>query len=278
MAEATEEVSKPEVDKSEETVEDGAKFESTTAEAASVASMSAAGDAGSVATDNAGEPATADLPTEAEKQMVDTSASIETVVVSEDDPAKGSVVSADADVTVASSDAETDKSKESALQTAEESITAGNIEKHDADQADTEDKDSTTDRVGDVEEKPDTKRADGEVKEDATTDRVELVTSKADKVTVSVEIPKTGEVSEGAVVSSAVTLDAAAATKSEASDTAVNKTTQDVMKMAGNDELKFGVLIGLVHVGQFSNKDVVDSVLCLVSTATVYFADLYTSY
>lgn len=44
----------------------------------------------------------------------------------------------------------------------------------------------------------------------------------------------------------------------------VPKTTQDVMKMSGNDELKFGVLIGLIEVGQLSNKDVVDTVLSLV--------------
>ena len=44
----------------------------------------------------------------------------------------------------------------------------------------------------------------------------------------------------------------------------VPKSTQDVMKMSGNDELKFGVLIGLIEVGQLSNKDVVDTVLSLV--------------
>ena len=43
------------------------------------------------------------------------------------------------------------------------------------------------------------------------------------------------------------------------------QSAQDVLKMSGNDELKFGVLIGLIKVGQVSNKDVVDTVLNLVS-------------
>ena len=43
------------------------------------------------------------------------------------------------------------------------------------------------------------------------------------------------------------------------------KTAQDVLKMSGKDELKFGVLIGLIKVGQVTNKDVVDTVLNLVS-------------
>ena len=46
------------------------------------------------------------------------------------------------------------------------------------------------------------------------------------------------------------------------------KTAQDILKMSGNAELKFGVLIGLIKVGQVSNKDVVDTVLNLVSTST----------
>ena len=50
--------------------------------------------------------------------------------------------------------------------------------------------------------------------------------------------------------------------ESEGSDV---KSAQDVLKMSGNDELKFGVLIGLIKVGQVSNKDVVDTVLNLVS-------------
>lgn len=47
-------------------------------------------------------------------------------------------------------------------------------------------------------------------------------------------------------------------------ESGIPRTTQDVMKMSGNDELKFGVLIGLIEVGQLSNKDVVDTVLSLV--------------
>ena len=54
----------------------------------------------------------------------------------------------------------------------------------------------------------------------------------------------------------------AEAQASEGSDV---KSAQDVLKMSGNDELKFGVLIGLIKVGQVSNKDVVDTVLNLVS-------------
>ena len=54
----------------------------------------------------------------------------------------------------------------------------------------------------------------------------------------------------------------AEAQESEGSDV---KSAQDVLKMSGNDELKFGVLIGLIKVGQVSNKDVVDTVLNLVS-------------
>ena len=50
--------------------------------------------------------------------------------------------------------------------------------------------------------------------------------------------------------------------ESEGSDV---KSAQDVLKMSGNGELKFGVLIGLIKVGQVSNKEVVDTVLNLVS-------------
>jgi hypothetical protein len=56
-----------------------------------------------------------------------------------------------------------------------------------------------------------------------------------------------------------------AVTETVAAGRTANKATQDVTKMSGNDELKFGVLIGLVRVGQLSNKEVVDSVLSLVS-------------
>ena len=42
------------------------------------------------------------------------------------------------------------------------------------------------------------------------------------------------------------------------------ETAQDVLGMSGADELKFGVLIGLIKVNQVTNKDVVDTVLNLV--------------
>lgn len=43
------------------------------------------------------------------------------------------------------------------------------------------------------------------------------------------------------------------------------KRPEDVIKMPLNDNLKFAVLIGLVEVGQVSNKEVVNTVLHLVS-------------
>ena len=236
-----EDISKSDIDRSEETVEEEAKTEGRATDATT-------GDAGSVTTDvNADEHATAEPDTEEKKPVVDASATVETAVVSEDDEMKESVTYADAadDVAFETAEVETNENKELEVQTPDETmIVVTSV---------------------DVEEKSEAADA-----KDATTDRVEHVTSKADKVTVSVEMPEAVEVSEEAVVSSADTADAAAVTKSETSDT-VNKTTQDVTKMAGNDELKFGVLIGLVHVGQFSNKDVVDSVLCLVSsTVSLY--------
>ncbi len=54
----------------------------------------------------------------------------------------------------------------------------------------------------------------------------------------------------------------AESTDNEGSDV---KSAQEVLKMSGKDELKFGVLIGLIKVGQVSNKDVVETVLNLVS-------------
>ncbi|GFR26784.1 hypothetical protein TNCT_12721, partial [Trichonephila clavata] len=41
------------------------------------------------------------------------------------------------------------------------------------------------------------------------------------------------------------------------------KRPEDVIKMPLNDNLKFAVLIGLVEVGQVSNKEVVNTVLHL---------------
>ena len=53
------------------------------------------------------------------------------------------------------------------------------------------------------------------------------------------------------------------------------KTAQDVLKMSGKDELKFGVLIGLIKVGQVTNKDVVETVLNLVSDFCICFKMLW---
>ena len=56
-------------------------------------------------------------------------------------------------------------------------------------------------------------------------------------------------------------------------EAAAPKTAQDVLNMSGTDGVKFGVLIGLIKVGQVTNKDVVDTVLNLVSLIyTVYCA------
>jgi len=43
------------------------------------------------------------------------------------------------------------------------------------------------------------------------------------------------------------------------------KRPDEVVTMATTDNLKFGVLIGLVEVGQVTNKEVVNTVLHLVS-------------
>lgn len=43
------------------------------------------------------------------------------------------------------------------------------------------------------------------------------------------------------------------------------KHPEEVVRMAMNDNLKFAVLIGLIEVGQVSNREVVNSVLHLVS-------------
>lgn len=53
------------------------------------------------------------------------------------------------------------------------------------------------------------------------------------------------------------------------------QSAQDVLKMSGNDELKFGVLIGLIKVGQLSNKEVIDAVLNLVSPQFNYDCMFY---
>lgn len=43
------------------------------------------------------------------------------------------------------------------------------------------------------------------------------------------------------------------------------KRPEEVVRMAMNDRLKFAVLIGLVEVGQVTNREVVNTVLHLVS-------------
>jgi len=238
------------------------KPESDAAEAATVSEVDAAGDS---AVDAAAANDVDSTSTEEEKHVSDAA---EAATVSGVDEAGDSAVDAAAANAVAVDEntvggdsaaafaanedvavelpeaAETDKNEEVAVPVAEETVAAPVT----------------------VEEKPGgSDEADAEDSSDATTDRVEHVTSKADKVTLSVEMPKAAEVVESVEANS---VDAAAVeTKSETSDSGIgqSKTTQDVMNMAGNDELKFGVLIGLVRVGQLSNKDVVDSVLCLVS-------------
>lgn len=47
------------------------------------------------------------------------------------------------------------------------------------------------------------------------------------------------------------------------------KRAEDVVKVAMADNLKFAVLIGLIEVGQVSNKEVVNTVLQLVSKGRV---------
>lgn len=42
------------------------------------------------------------------------------------------------------------------------------------------------------------------------------------------------------------------------------KTVEEILKSSGNDELKFGLLIGLIKVKQVADKDVVNTVLHLV--------------
>ena len=44
------------------------------------------------------------------------------------------------------------------------------------------------------------------------------------------------------------------------------KNVADILKSSGNDESKFGLLTGLIEQNKVSNKDVVDTVLHLVSS------------
>lgn len=43
------------------------------------------------------------------------------------------------------------------------------------------------------------------------------------------------------------------------------KRPEEVVRMSMNDNLKFAVLIGLIEVGQVSNREVVNTILHLVS-------------
>lgn len=49
------------------------------------------------------------------------------------------------------------------------------------------------------------------------------------------------------------------------------KHPEEVVRMAMNDSLKFAVLIGLIEVGQVSNREVVNTVLQLVSRVPNFF-------
>jgi hypothetical protein len=52
------------------------------------------------------------------------------------------------------------------------------------------------------------------------------------------------------------------------------KRPEEVVRMAMNDSLKFAVLIGLIEVGQVSNREVVNTVLHLVSTITFFTTEI----
>lgn len=47
------------------------------------------------------------------------------------------------------------------------------------------------------------------------------------------------------------------------------KRPEEVVRMTTNDSLKFAVLIGLIEVGQVTNREVVNTVLHLVSTPNI---------
>lgn len=52
------------------------------------------------------------------------------------------------------------------------------------------------------------------------------------------------------------------------------KRPEEVVRMAMNDSLKFAVLIGLIEVGQVSNREVVNTVLHLVSTIIFFSTEI----
>lgn len=47
------------------------------------------------------------------------------------------------------------------------------------------------------------------------------------------------------------------------------KRPEEVVRMTTNDSLKFAVLIGLIEVGQVTNREVVNTVLHLVSKLSI---------
>ena len=53
--------------------------------------------------------------------------------------------------------------------------------------------------------------------------------------------------------------------ETDKSDAPAVKTAQDILAMTGKDDIKFGVLISLIKIGEISNKEVVNVVLDLVS-------------
>lgn len=52
------------------------------------------------------------------------------------------------------------------------------------------------------------------------------------------------------------------------------KTVQEIQQCSENDELKFGLLIGLIKVDQVSSKDVLDTVLYLVSVVCLVYLSM----
>lgn len=54
------------------------------------------------------------------------------------------------------------------------------------------------------------------------------------------------------------------------------KRPEEVVRMTTNDSLKFAVLIGLIEVGQVTNREVVNTVLHLVSHHLDIYSQDYT--
>lgn len=53
------------------------------------------------------------------------------------------------------------------------------------------------------------------------------------------------------------------------------KRPEEVVRMTTNDRLKFAVLIGMIEVGQVTNREVVNTVLHLVSVYNLTLASFY---